>query len=113
MTEGHKVTYGFTQQDEETASAILNGDVMNNTRLDHGFVRQLINADYGAVHSVNFSFLDKVISHFSLSQNRGDVDAGQEFSTYKSRDKNNYTKTFSADVQPQPFKPDIVNNNSV
>lgn len=111
-SEGHLRTFSFTEKDAATATRILNSDAINSTRLDHGFVRFILDPGYGAAHTNDFEFMEQMINKFS--------DKGSEmksldpkFSTFtgvKSVVDNMVIHT-SKDVTNPPFKPQIINDN--
>ena len=114
--EGHQLTVSFNEKDAATAARILNGDAINSTKLDQGFLRYTLDPGYGALSNTSdFEFMEQMVIKFS------DVGAKQmslpsKFSTFSYRVINE-SAVFTASKQilnPNPastFKPQIINDN--
>lgn len=114
--EGHLCTVSFNEKDTATAARILNGDAINSTRLDQGFLRYTLDPGNGALSNTSdFEFMEQMVIKFS--------DAGEEqmslsakFSTFSVRSPSESSVfTLSKEVlNPNPastFKPQIINDN--
>lgn len=51
--EGHQLTVSFNEKDAATAARILNGDAINSTKLDQGFLRYTLDPGYGQCSQLN------------------------------------------------------------
>ena len=114
--EGHLRTVSFNEKDTAAATRILNGDAINSTRLDQGFLRYTLDPGFGALSNTSdFEFMEQMVIKFS--------DAGEEqmslsasFSTFSVRSPSESSVfTLSKEVlDPNPastFKPQIINDN--
>lgn len=79
----YRVTFNFKQEDAATASRILSGTAINSTRLDQGYLRHILNPDYGALSNIGgIPFLEKMVNRFSDEGVKQTV-LGDEFTTFK------------------------------
>jgi len=65
--QGHQLTISFNAEDTATAERILNGNSINNTRLDKCFLKHILDPGYSAmsINNVNLKFLEKMVVKFS------------------------------------------------
>jgi hypothetical protein len=111
-SQGWKLTVDFTEKDAATASRILYGSVMTSTRLDQGFVKYTLDPGYGALgSSVNFDFLEHVVTRFSAEAHMAPP-LDSQFSTYVPID-NNYVIRTSSSIRLQIPEPDFITENGV
>lgn len=81
--QGYRVTFNFKQEDAATASRILNGTAITSTRLDQGYLRHILNPDYGALSNIGgLPFLEKMVNRFS-DEGGKQAGLGDEFTTFK------------------------------
>jgi YD repeat-containing protein len=92
-TEGHEVSYSFNEESARTAHRILNGSAVSTTVVDRGFLRFALDVDYSPMSSLNFRFLEQIVSKFS---DKGEVvsDFGRQFDHF-ALDHKNWIKNVS------------------
>jgi hypothetical protein len=61
-TEGHRMTFDWKEQDKEIADHVLQGDEIDQTSIDHGFLQAEFKP---GGRFANFAFLEKMMSVFS------------------------------------------------
>ena len=114
--EGHQQTVSFNEKDAATAARILNGDAINSTRLDQGFLRYTLDPGFGALSNTSdFEFMEQMVVKFS-DQGTEQTSLSSKFSTFSGRSPSGASViTASKDVlNPNPastFKPQIINDN--
>lgn len=93
-SQGHEVSYSFNEESAKTARRILDGSAVSTTTVDRGFLRFALDVDYNPMSSLNFCFLEQIVSKFS---EKGEVvvDFGQQFDHF-SLDQKNWIKNVSA-----------------
>jgi len=75
-TEGHGVAFVFVPADEAVAKRILSGSAIQNTTLDRGFIRNLLDPNQSPTHGADFKFLEKAMTVLSPSGDAGAAAAG-------------------------------------
>jgi hypothetical protein len=114
--EGHQLTVSFNQKDAATATRILNGDAINSTRLDQGFLSYTLDPRFGALGcSCDLEFMEQMVVKFS-DQGTEQTSLSSKFSTFSGRSPSGASViTVSKEVlNPNPastFKPQIINDN--
>lgn len=80
--EGYRVTFDFKAEDKAIATRVLNGSAINSSRIDQGFLRFILNPDYGAFSNIGgIPFLEKMVNKFS-SEGDQQPPLGSEFATF-------------------------------
>lgn len=83
--QGHKLTSSYSPADTEIANRILNGDAINSTRLDHGFLRQILDPSYALGNASNMGFMEQMVVKFS-DKGAANMSLDPKFSTYSGYD---------------------------
>ncbi|MCX7207931.1 MAG: hypothetical protein NT086_18515 [Proteobacteria bacterium] len=98
---GHKLTFNFGGDDEKVAARIRSGDAIKQTSFERGFIDHCIN-ESTPVHTVNFSFLEKMMSVFSTDchsyGSQVDQNIDSSFTKHES-ERNNFIVTVSKEVE--------------
>jgi hypothetical protein len=112
--EGRQVFVSFNDKDAATASRILTGTAINNTRLDQGFLRHILDPGYGALSSMaDFEFLEWMVNKFSRG-GETPPSFGEKFDTFNPISPSKKAVFHaSEDVRLAPFEPHITNVNGV
>jgi hypothetical protein len=76
-TGGHRLTFEFSATDTIVMDRIKNGNAINQTTIDRGFVDYVFNPLVPG-HSVNFQFLEKMISKLSTSPDKTPAASGND-----------------------------------
>ena len=114
--EGHLRTVSFNEKDTATAARILNGDAINSTRLDQGFLRYTLDPGNGALSNTSdFEFMEQMVIKFSDAGTE-QISLPSKFSSFSGRSPSESSVfTLSKEVlDPNPastFKPQIINDN--
>ena len=114
--EGHLRTVSFNEKDTATAARILNGDAINSTRLDQGFLRYTLDPGNGALSNTSdFEFMEQMVIKFS-DTGAEQISLPSKFSSFSGRSPSESSVfTLSKEVlNPNPastFKPQIINDN--
>lgn len=95
-SEGHEVTYLFTDKNAATAARILQSEAFQSTRFDTGFLRNALDAKHSALHYLNFDFVEQMVNKFS-SVGTVVEDVGSRFSHFQPNQKN-WVKHLSTEV---------------
>lgn len=74
---GHRLTFEFSATDTKAMDRIKNGDAINQTSIDRGFVDYVFNPLVPG-HSVNFQFLEKMVSVLSTSPDKMPAASGSD-----------------------------------
>ncbi|QKJ68308.1 hypothetical protein HQN60_15895 (plasmid) [Deefgea piscis] len=106
-TNGNVLSVNFSEKDSKTASRIINGEAINTTRIDHGFLKFILDPGYGALmNTTDLEFLEQMTTKFSeKGTNITKID--EKFSKFSPtpREKITYTRTGE--------KIDILNNDDI
>ena len=79
---GHQMTVNFNAQDAATAASLLNGNAINSTQIDHGFLRYTLDPGFGALsYTGDMSFLQQMVVKFS-GEGTANMTVDPKFSTY-------------------------------
>lgn len=94
--QGHEVSYSFNEESAKTARRILNGSAVSTTAVDCGFLRFALDVDYSPMSTLNFCFLEQIVSKFS---EKGEVvaDFARRFDHF-SLDHRNWIKNVSEQI---------------
>lgn len=63
--EGHQLSSSYSPADTATADRILNGNAINSTQLDRGFVRYILDPGMALGNTANISFMEQMVTKFS------------------------------------------------
>lgn len=104
--QGYRVTFDFKQEDAAIASRILSGPAINSTRIDQGFLRHILNPDYGAFSNVGgIPFLERMVNKFSNLE-ADQLPLGSEFATFKKiKIEDHIVRTTHKHIKLAPSKP--------
>lgn len=83
--QGHQLTSSYSPADTEVANRILNGDAINSTRLDHGFLHQILDPGYALGNASNMGFMEQMVVKFS-DKGTANMSLDPKFSTYSGYD---------------------------
>lgn len=113
-SEGYRITFHFKEQDAAIASRILNGSAINSTRIDPGFLRHILNPDYGSLSNIGgIPFLEQMVLKFS-AEGASQAALGSEFATFnRIENKDNVLVTTNTDTKLPPSKVVATNVNGV
>jgi hypothetical protein len=79
---GHQMTVNFNAQDSTTAASILNGNAINSTQIDQGFLRYTLDPGLGALSDIgSMQFLQQMVTKFS-DEGNANMMLDPKFSTY-------------------------------
>lgn len=79
---GHQLTVNYNAKDTAIADNIQNGNAINSTQIDHGFLRYILDPGYGALgFSGDLEFLKQMVVKFS-DEGTTNMSLGPKFSTY-------------------------------
>ena len=112
--EGRRVTFNFKAHDVATASRILSGSAISSTRLDQGFLRHVLNPDFGALSNMgSIAFLEQMVLRFS-SEGAAQASLGREFTTYVPTSiKDNMVVTVAEEVTLIFDDPVLINTDGL
>jgi hypothetical protein len=71
---GQPIARSFKPADEAIAQRILTSKAINDTAIDHGFLRQILDPGYFSIHASDFEFLQQAVFAFSASGSDGAAD---------------------------------------
>lgn len=113
-SEGWQVTVSFIESDAAVASRLLNGDAINRTRFDQGFLRYVLDPGFGALgHRADFAFLEHAVTRFSAEADTL-TSADGRFSEYASPSMGeDYVLNTSTTVRLPVVEPDLITENGV
>lgn len=74
---GHRLTFEFSATDTKVMDRIKNCDAINQTSIDRGFIDYVFNPLVPG-HSVNFQFLEKMVSVLSTSPDKMPAASGSD-----------------------------------
>ncbi|RFD30776.1 hypothetical protein CER19_07705 [Pseudomonas sp. GL93] len=112
--EGRRVTFNFKEHDVTTVSRILNGSAIDSTRLEQGFLRHVLNPDFGALSNMgSIAFLEQMVLKFS-SAGATQASLGREFATYAPISINdNMVVTVAEEVTLTFEEPVLINTDGI
>ena len=112
--QGWQKTISFTEQDAAIASRVLNGSAINSTRFDQGFLRHILDPNFGAINNSGyFGFMEHVVTKFSAESHTVDSLENQ-FATYVHKPREEYyVMTTSSTVRLHLPEPDFITENGV
>lgn len=84
-SQGHQLTSSYSPADTATATRILNGDAINSTRLDHGFLNHILNPTNALSNASNMGFMEQMVVKFS-DKGTANMSLDPKFSTYSGYD---------------------------
>jgi hypothetical protein len=96
--EGQALTYSFTPDDSASASNILSDQSIRSTQFDKGFLNFELDPGFSFNHTANFSFLQRMVEHFSSAGSSDSVPLASTFSTYTPNGQNNFVVTTASEV---------------
>jgi hypothetical protein len=106
--QGWQVTVSFTETDAAIASRMLGSAAMNSTRFDQGFLRHILNPTYALGKSVDFGFMEHLVTEFSAEADTA-VPLGSQFSNHIPKKMGEgYVMTTSTTVRKQMPEPDFI-----
>lgn len=114
-SQGYQLRYDYLEKDAATANRILNGNAINSTRFDQGFLHHILDPGFGALASFGNSlgFLEKMVMKFS-SDDTGQSSLGSEFANYIPVDVNdNVVITRSKEVMFTPPEHYTIKHNGI
>lgn len=62
---GHQLSFSYSPADTATADRILNGNAINSTQLDRGFIRYILDPGMALGNTANISFMEQMVTKFS------------------------------------------------
>jgi hypothetical protein len=69
--QGNPVVPEFNPADEAIAQRLLGSRAISDTKIDHGFLSQILDPGYFSTHASDFEFLQQVVFAFSASGSDG------------------------------------------
>lgn len=87
-SEGHQLSYFFSDTNAAIAERILTSDGLSSSRLDRGFLERILNPGFSLVHQVDFGFLEEVFNKFGPSAPKSGQPFDSKFSEFiQTRDE--------------------------
>lgn len=99
-SEGHRETIKFIDEDTEIASRILNGDSVNSSSFDSGFLKYELDPGFSFSHRAHFDFLEDVVNKFG-----SDEPFNSSFSSYQQVRDDRFVVETDSEVTLQPPEP--------
>lgn len=108
------MTFNFKEHDVAAASRILYGSAIDSTRLEQGFLRHVLNPDFGALSNMgSIAFLEQMVLKFS-SAGATQALLGREFATYTPISINdNMVVTVAEEVTLTFDEPVLINTDGI
>lgn len=108
--EGHQLSSSYSPTDTATADRILNGNAINSTQLDHGFLRYILDPGMALGNTSNISFMEQMVTKFS-DQGTTATPLPPKFSSFSVQDlaMKNAVITASKEVVYKPPESQIAN----
>lgn len=111
---GHVLTVGFSAQDTATVASIQNGNAINSTQLDHGFLSYLLDPGNGALsYAGDWEFMQQMVVKFS-DEGAADMRLDPKFATYTPVAINDRAVfTASSEVASESWAPDYISIDGI
>lgn len=113
--EGHLQTLRFSESDAATATRILEGEAIDSTRLDQGFVRAMLDPGYGFGTTLSMDFLEQMVVRFSSTEGSENLELDDRFAQFDWDDtvsKNMITDTADEITAPWVTSSDATGNEA-
>ncbi|MGS1006569.1 hypothetical protein [Achromobacter anxifer] len=81
-SEGHQLSYFFSDTNAAIAERILASDGLSSSRLDRGFLERTLNPGISLAHDVDFGFLEEVFNKFGPSAPKSGQPFDSKFSEF-------------------------------
>lgn len=107
--DGRRISGDFNPLDKVVAERIINSESFSSTKIDKDFLNRILDSSRPA-HSVDFEFLEHLVSVFSADGNP--KNSAEKFSIYDSTPKS-WVTNISSSVDPTfiPEEPDLISIN--
>lgn len=110
--EGHQLSASYNASDTAVANEILNGDAINSTRVDTGFLRYILQPTHSLSNMANIDFMQQMVTRFS-DEGSDTMTLDPKFATFSRTDSAAGSVMISAskDTINQPPASQIANIN--